>query len=77
MYEEHVKEKTIDKKKRRSRQEDGIEGTGEVAKRKKGETQGGVKCTILWNIYQHEEDKELEKRGNRFVRYADELVIFV
>nr|WP_240791392.1 hypothetical protein [Staphylococcus pseudintermedius] len=28
-------------------------------------------------MYLHELDKELEKRGHRFVRYADDFVIFV
>ncbi|MBI5976110.1 reverse transcriptase domain-containing protein, partial [Staphylococcus canis] len=32
---------------------------------------------LLCNIYLHELDKELEKRGHRFVRYADDFVIFV
>ncbi|UXV35001.1 reverse transcriptase domain-containing protein [Staphylococcus sp. IVB6181] len=31
----------------------------------------------MCNIYLHELDKELEKRGHRFVRYADDFVIFV
>ena len=32
---------------------------------------------LLCNIYLHELDKELEKRNHRFVRYADDFVIFV
>jgi retron-type reverse transcriptase len=31
--------------------------------------------TLLSNIMLNELDKELEKRGHRFVRYADDLVI--
>lgn len=32
---------------------------------------------MLCNIYLHELDNELEKRGHRFVRYADDFVIYV
>ncbi|MDK3885697.1 reverse transcriptase domain-containing protein [Staphylococcus pseudintermedius] len=51
--------------------------SGEVAERKIGAPQGGVISPLLCNIYLHELDKELEKRGHRFVRYADDFVIFV
>lgn len=43
----------------------------------KGTPQGGVISPLLSNIYLHELDKELEKRGHKFVRYADDFVIFV
>ncbi len=41
-----------------------------------GVPQGGPLSPLLSNIMLDELDKELEKRGHRFVRYADEMVIF-
>uniref|UniRef100_UPI00047151B0 group II intron reverse transcriptase/maturase n=1 Tax=Brevibacillus agri TaxID=51101 RepID=UPI00047151B0 len=41
-----------------------------------GVPQGGNLSPILSNIMLHELDKELEKRGHKFVRYADDLLIF-
>src|SRR5699024_1352314 len=37
----------------------------------------GVLSPLLSNVYLHELDKELTKRGHRFVRYADDFVIYV
>lgn len=42
-----------------------------------GVAQGGPLSPLLSNIMLNELDKELEKRGHRFVRYADDLTIFV
>lgn len=42
-----------------------------------GTPQGGPLSPLLSNIVLDELDKELEKRGHRFVRYADDLVILV
>ena len=42
----------------------------------KGVPQGGCISPILSNIMLNELDKELEKRGHRFIRYADDLMIF-
>lgn len=42
-----------------------------------GTPQGGVISPLLSNIYLHELDKELVSRGHKFVRYADDFVIFV
>lgn len=42
-----------------------------------GTPQGGPLSPLLSNIVLDELDKELEKRGLRFVRYADDSVIFV
>ena len=39
--------------------------------------QGGCISPILFNIYLDKLDKELESRGLRFVRYADDFDIFV
>ena len=41
-----------------------------------GVPQGGPLSPILSNIMLNELDKELERRGHRFVRYADDLIIF-
>jgi len=41
-----------------------------------GVPQGGPLSPILSNIMLNELDKELEKRGHRFVRYADDMMIF-
>ncbi len=43
---------------------------------KMGVPQGGPLSPLLSNIMLNELDKELEHRGHRFVRYADDLVIF-
>lgn len=42
-----------------------------------GVPQGGPLSPLLSNIMLNELDKELENRGHRFVRYADDLVIFL
>src|SRR5690606_37564235 len=42
-----------------------------------GVPQGGPLSPLLSNVVLDELDKELEKRGHRFVRYADDVVIFV
>ncbi len=50
---------------------------GVVSQRIKGTPQGGPLSPLLSNIVLDELDKELELRGHRFVRYADDLRIFV
>lgn len=42
----------------------------------KGVPQGGPLSPLLSNIMLDELDKELERRGHRFVRYADDCMIF-
>ena len=42
-----------------------------------GVPQGGPLSVLLANIYLDKLDKELETRGLRFCRYADDVVIFV
>lgn len=42
-----------------------------------GTPQGGNLSPLLANIYLHQFDKELEARGLRFVRYADDVLICV
>ena len=41
-----------------------------------GVPQGGPLSPLLGNIMLNELDQELERRGHRFVRYADDLLIF-
>lgn len=49
---------------------------GRRQKRRKGTPQGGPPSPLLANVYLDELDKELEKRGVSFVRYADDVAIF-
>lgn len=42
-----------------------------------GAPQGGPLSPILANVYLNNLDRELEKRGHRFIRYADDFVIYV
>src|SRR5690625_1183146 len=43
----------------------------------KGAPQGGPLSPVLANVYLNMLDRELEKRGHRFIRYADDFVIYV
>lgn len=49
---------------------------GVVVKSELGQPQGGCISPILSNIYLNELDQELTKRGIRFVRYADDALLF-
>lgn len=49
---------------------------GRKEKRWKGVPQGGPLSPLLANIYLDVLDKELEKRGVSFVRYADDIAIY-
>lgn len=51
-------------------------GDGSPTARKAGTPQGGPLSPLLANIYLDPLDKELEKRGLSFVRYADDIAIF-
>lgn len=55
----------------------GIMEEGIVEPRTKGTPQGSPLSPLLSNIVLDELDKELEKRGHRFVRYADDFQIYV
>lgn len=55
----------------------GVMEKGIVKATKNGVPQGGPLSVVLSNIYLDKLDKELEKRGLRFVRYADDVMIFV
>ncbi len=50
---------------------------GRQEKRIQGTPQGGPLSPLLANIYLDPLDKELEQRGLSFVRYADDIAIFV
>lgn len=50
---------------------------GRVEQRQKGTPQGGPLSPLLSNIVLDELDKELEKRGHSFCRYADDCNIYV
>lgn len=50
---------------------------GNLQKRTKGVPQGSPLSPLLSNILLNELDKELEKRGHRYVRYADDFSIYV
>lgn len=49
---------------------------GKLTKRRKGVPQGSPLSPLLSNIMLHELDKELEKQGLRYVRYADDFSIY-
>jgi RNA-directed DNA polymerase len=54
-----------------------IQINGKLQKRRKGLPQGSPLSPLLSNILLNELDKELEKRGLRYVRYADDFSIYV
>ena len=49
---------------------------GFFRKTEEGVPQGGPLSPLLGNVMLNELDKELERRGHRFVRYADDCIIF-
>ena len=54
----------------------GVQADGVVTPSKEGVPQGGPLSPLLSNIMLNELDKELERRGHKFVRYADDFLIF-
>lgn len=54
----------------------GVMEQGIIKATKRGVPQGGPISVILSNVYLDKLDKELESRGLRFVRYADDVLIF-
>lgn len=71
-----IKDKRILKLIRRYLQAGMMEG-GAVSPRSEGTPQGGPLSPLLSNVLLDELDKELERRGHRFVRYADDCNIYV
>ncbi len=55
----------------------GIMSGGVVQQREQGTPQGGPLSPLLANVLLDEVDKELERRGHCFVRYADDANIYV
>ena len=55
----------------------GVMEKGIIKATKTGVPQGGPISVVLSNVYLDKLDKELEARGLRFVRYADDVLIFV
>lgn len=54
----------------------GVIANGMFERTEIGMPQGGPLSPLLRNIMLNELDKELERRGHRFVRYADDCMIF-
>jgi RNA-directed DNA polymerase len=50
---------------------------GRQERRQRGTPQGGPLSPLLANLYLDPLDKELERRGVAFVRYADDIAVFV
>ena len=71
-----VKDKQVLQLIRRYLQAGLLEG-GIVAIRQEGTPQGGPLSPLLSNILLDEFDKELERRGHRFCRYADDCNIYL
>lgn len=55
----------------------GVMLNGVVVRTEEGTPQGGPLSPLLANILLDDLDKELEKRGHKFVRYADDANIYV
>ena len=53
-----------------------IQFNGKLFKRRKGVPQGSPLSPLLSNIMLNELDKEMEKQGLRYVRYADDFSIY-
>jgi RNA-directed DNA polymerase len=54
----------------------GVMENGIVTTTEEGSPQGGPLSPLLANIYLDVFDKEMERRGVNFVRYADDIVVF-
>ena len=57
--------------------EAGVMANGVVRERHEGTPQGGPLSPLLANVLLDGVDKELERRGHRFVRYADDCNVYV
>ena len=71
-----VKDKRVLKLIRRYLQA-GVMSDGIISQRIEGTPQGGPLSPLLSNILLDDLDKELERRGHRFCRYADDCTIYV
>jgi group II intron reverse transcriptase/maturase len=57
--------------------EAGMMAGGAVSQRSEGTPQGGPLSPLLANVLLDEVDRKLERRGHRFVRYADDCNVYV
>lgn len=57
--------------------EAGVMANGVVTERHEGTPQGGPLSPLLANVLLDDVDKELERRGHAFVRYADDCNVYV
>ena len=57
--------------------EAGVMANGLVSQRIEGTPQGGPLSPLLANVLLDEVDRELERRGHQFVRYADDCNVYV
>lgn len=57
--------------------ESGMMSNGVILERQEGTPQGGPLSPLLANLLLDDLDKELEKRGHKFCRYADDCNIYV
>lgn len=55
----------------------GVMAEGVHSQRREGTPQGGPLSPLLANVLLDEVDRELERRGHRFVRYADDCNVYV
>ncbi|OWZ82677.1 group II intron reverse transcriptase/maturase [Natranaerobius trueperi] len=76
MVREQVKDETIIRLIRKFLKS-GAMSNGLSSPSTKGTPQGGKLSPLLSNIYLNNFDRLLEKRGHKFVRYADDCVIYV
>ncbi|WP_420811504.1 group II intron reverse transcriptase/maturase, partial [Natranaerobius trueperi] len=76
MVREQVKDETIIRLIRKFLKS-GVMSNGLLSPSTKGTPQGGNLSPLLSNIYLNNFDRLLEKRGHKFVRYADDCIIYV
>jgi RNA-directed DNA polymerase len=55
----------------------GVQHKGKLVRTEEGTPQGGPLSPLLANLLLDEFDREMERRGHRFVRYADDCNIYV
>lgn len=72
----HIEDKAVLRLIRRYLQA-GMMDDGVATERDEGTPQGGPLSPLLANVLLDEVDRELERRGHRFVRYADDCNIYV
>ncbi|MEG1191302.1 MAG: reverse transcriptase domain-containing protein [Oscillospiraceae bacterium] len=54
----------------------GVMENGIFCKTEEGSPQGGPLSPLLANVYLNEFDQEMERRGVKVIRYADDIVVF-